>query len=105
MARFKDIIESDLSIFMNSDEFADIHKVDGRDVALIIDNDRLMDRSKKEFDGISIGEILYYAKVSDFEKKPKINSPQTFDGRLMYIFDVRENDGMYEVILQQNRSD
>lgn len=105
MAKFKDIINSDLGIFMNSDEFADIHKIDGRDVSIIVDNDRLIDRSKKEFDGITVGEILYYARVSDFNEKPKKNSPQNFNGRLMYIFDVREDDGMYEIILHQNRSD
>jgi hypothetical protein len=104
MAKFKDYLNSDLSeVFFNDDEFADPHTIGTRQLNIIIDNDRLMYRSKKEFDGITVGEILYFVKASDYGPKPKEGEPQIFDGRNMQVFDVREDDGMYEIILHQNR--
>jgi hypothetical protein len=100
---FKDQVQSDLTVFINDDEFAEPHVIDGRTINVIVDNDRLKERSKKEYDGISVGEILYFVKVEDFGEHPEQGTPQIFDGRPMYVFDCREDDGMYEVILQQNR--
>lgn len=99
----KDQIRSDLDIIFNLDEFAEPHKIDGRILNIIVDNDRLIQRSKKEFDGISVGEILYYVKASDYGERPEPGAPQIFDGRQMYVFDVREDSGIFEIILQQNR--
>ncbi|WP_422447808.1 hypothetical protein [Thermoanaerobacterium sp. DL9XJH110] len=100
---FKDIIQSDLNVFFNLDEFAETHTIDGRPLNVIVDNDRLQQRSKKEYDGISVGEILFYVKASDFGERPEQGTPMVFDGRQMYVFDCREDDGVYEIILQQNR--
>lgn len=100
---FKDIIKSDLNVFFDLDEFVEPHTIDGRALNIIVDNDRLQQRSKKEYDGISVGEILFYVKASDFGERPEQGTPVVFDGRQMYVFDCREDDGVYEIILQQNR--
>lgn len=100
----KDQLLSDLdAVFFNLDEFAEIHNIDNRQISIIVDNDKLQERSKKEYDGISTGEILYYVKASEFGKRPEPGTPQIFDGRQMYIFDSREDMGVYEIILTQNR--
>jgi hypothetical protein len=103
MAKLKDLFLSDLSTFINPDEFGEIHNIDGNNVSVIVDNDKLQERRKKEFDGISVGELLYFAKVSDLTKKPMQDSIQLFDKRPYLVFNVREDNGIYEVILQQNR--
>jgi hypothetical protein len=100
---FKDQIQSDLAILINTSEFAESHIIDGRTLNVIVDNDRLKERSKKEYDGISVGEILYFVKAADFGERPEQGTPQIFDGRQMYVFGCREDDGMYEIILNQNR--
>jgi len=99
----KNQIQSDLDIFFNQDEFSEPHEINGRALNIIVDNDRLMQRSKKEFEGISVGELLFYAKKSDFGERPEVGAPMIFDGRQMYVFDCREDAGVYEIILQQNR--
>lgn len=96
-------MDLDLSAFFNADEFADTHNIDGRDLVVVVDNDRLKERSKKEYDGISVGEILYFVKAADFGERPEEGTPQIFGGRQMYVFDAREDMGMYEIILKQNR--
>ncbi|HEX9061995.1 MAG TPA: hypothetical protein VF941_17600 [Clostridia bacterium] len=99
---FQDQVINDIKIFFA--DFATQHIVNGKTMDVIVDNDQLMQRSKKEFDGISVGELLFYVKVSDFGPKPSQNSIIKFDKKLMAVFDVREVDGIYEIILQQNRS-
>lgn len=100
----KDIIESDnFNVFFNIEDFAEIHKIDKQDVPVIIDDDRLMYRFNKEFDDIYTGKILYYARVSDFPAQLKQGMLQVFDGKPMYIYDVKVDNGIYEVILHQNR--
>lgn len=101
---FKDMISADLNIFLNIDEFGEIHNIDGKDYTLIIDNDQLKERSKKEYDGISVGEVLFFVTKEAFGKKPSPGSPMTFNSKQMYVFDSREDMGMYEIILSQNRS-
>lgn len=74
---------------------------------VIVDNDQLMHRSKQEFGGISIGEILIYVRKTELELilkgQPKEGSPLIFDNRQMIIFNSREDEGVYEIVLQQNK--
>lgn len=98
-----DLISQDLGVFFHLDEFARPHVIDGRTLNIVVDNDRLMQRSKKEYDGISVGEILYYVSKEDYGERPEQGTPQIFDGKPMQVFDCREDEGIYEIILHQNR--
>jgi hypothetical protein len=98
----KDVISQDLNIFFNNMEFAEPHNINGRVLNIVVDNDQLMFRSKKEYDGISVGEILYYVSAVDYGKAPTIEEIQIFDNRPMQVFDFREVDGIYEIILKRN---
>lgn len=51
MPRFKDYISSDLDMFFNLDEFAEEHNIDGKTMAVIIDNDMLQRRKMSQADG------------------------------------------------------
>jgi hypothetical protein len=103
MSTFKDQLISDLDIFINQDEFSGFHNVGGRQLLVTVDNDRLKERSKKEYDGVSVGEILFFVKALDYGELPEVETPLIFNGRQMYVFDAREDLGMYEIILSQNR--
>lgn len=100
---FKEFAELDTMVIFQSDEFESVHLIDGQSVRVIIDNERLKERSKKEFDGLSIGEMLYYVQKTALIKRPVKDQLQMFDNRQMLVFDVREEPGIYEVILTQNR--
>ena len=44
---FKDQIKQDLSdIFLNLDEFADLHRIEGKEVPVVIDSDLMAKLSK-----------------------------------------------------------
>ncbi|EGW39166.1 hypothetical protein [Desulfosporosinus sp. OT] len=101
---FKEQLILDLDTLMSSDEFSETHTIDGRELTVLVDNDQLKERSKKEYDGISVGEILFFVKASDYGELPEAETPLIFDKRQMYVFNAREHMGMYEIILSQNRS-
>lgn len=103
MSTFRNQLAKEMAIFINPKEFAEPHMIDGRMLNIVIDNDRLVERSKKEYDGISVGEILYYVSAKDYGERPSQGAPQIFDGRQMFVFDCREDGGTYEIILRQNR--
>lgn len=100
---FKDQLTKDMSVFLKTDEFAELHTINGVELSCTVDNDRLKERSKKEYDGISVGELLFFVKKSDYGSRPENGTPVLFDRRQMYVFNAREDMGMYEIILSQNR--
>jgi hypothetical protein len=104
LAKLKDYIDSDLITIFCMDEFAEEHTINGRKLPIILDNDRLMKRSKLEYDGITVGDILYFVRTSDYGVPPKPDEVQSFNNILCTVFDVRTDSGIYEVILKKNVS-
>ena len=102
MANFKDYLQQDLDIFFNPDEFGETHVINGRELTIVMDNERLMERKEKEFGGVSIGELLYFVASNDYGEKPSVGEAQKFDKRQMYVVDVKDLNGVYEIILSQN---
>lgn len=102
MLGFKDFIAQDAHVFVNDAEFAITHKIDGLDVPVVVDDDRLKLRLKKDFEGLIIADILYFIKFSNMPaRKFKSGDSQMFDGHAFTIVDVTENNGIYEVMLQR----
>lgn len=108
---FKDQIALDItSTFFNVDEFSDVVVIDGQNCTLQIDSDRLIERAEKEYGGITQGLILYFIPVSEYPvtdqlSKPKVGNSQLFNNKLHYIDSVAESDGVYEVVINQNRGE
>lgn len=98
----KDYFTQDMAAFFCADEFADSHTIDGTLRSVIIDNDRLRYRSKVEYDGVLTGDILFYAQASIFEQQLRSGDRMKFDGDPCTVFDVRDDVGMLEIILQRN---
>lgn len=88
----------DLKIFF--EDFSERVYLNGIPIDIVIDLDRLQDRSKKEYDGIHVGDLLYYCKVNDFSHTPEVGEVQMLNKRSYKVFDVREDLGLYEIILK-----
>lgn len=108
---FKDQIARDItSTFFNADEFSDSVTIDDQQCVVQIDSDRLIERSEKEYGGITQGLILYFIAVSEYpvtfqSSKPKVGNSQIFNEKLHYIDSVAESDGVYEIVINQNRGE
>lgn len=107
MPGFKDIMRADLDIFMNLDEFAAMHSVNGKKMAVTIDNNDLIERAKKaksNMDWIYVKSTLIYVKAKDFGQLPAVGSAFHLDGKIFKVTDATNEDGLYSIHLEANRS-
>ena len=109
---FKEQIAKDnRTVFMNIDEFGDIHNVNGKDMTVLIDNNELVDREKRYqyrhslyADGVYLKELLIYVHAEDFGPIPAIGRIVTFDNKTYIVSDAINEDGIYSLCLEANKT-
>lgn len=104
---FKEILESDVhEVFMNPDEFCDMHIVNGKKMAVQIDSNEQIEREKRmnqHMDGIYRNQKLMYVAASDFGSLPAQGSKITLDGKLYVVSDAVSESGIYSITIEANR--
>jgi len=101
----KELIFNDIdSVFLNLDDFAEEHEVNGITLLCIVDDDRLIERTDAAAQGTYLGEKLLFLKASDLPGKPSVGFRMTLDGELYYVRACAENMGMYEIRLGTTRT-
>ncbi len=104
---FKEQVSNDRAVFLSVDEFGDLHQIQYRPghgpepITAIVDEQRLTERASREYDGLYIGELLYFVSAAVFAIPIVKGQKQLFDGKPYTVADVREEDGMYEIILNK----
>ena len=102
MKTFKDYAQDfDLDTFINLDEFADDHLINGILLKCVIDNDIFDERSTLSGDrsgGVFKDMISIFIKKEDIEK-PLIDEMITVDDEDYRVVEVKENMRMYEIEL------
>lgn len=105
---FKEILESDVhDVFMNIDEFSDMHMVNGKEMAVQIDSNEQIEREKRmnqHMDGIYKNQKLIYVAASDFGNLPSQGIALTLDGKLYKVVDAISEGGIYSITIEANRS-
>ena len=109
---FKEQIAKDnQNIFLNLDEFGEIHLVNGKRMTVLIDSMEQIDRQKRyQFkhslyaDGVFLKELLIYVKDSEFGKLPRIGSSVEFDRQIYKVSDAIDEDGIYSISLEANKT-
>lgn len=105
----KDIIRDDIEdVFFDLDEFAEMHSVNGKQMAILIDANELAERAKKErggqhFDGAYRAGTLLYVKAKEYGPRPKIGSVVTLDQKTFRVTDAAEEGGVYSITLEASR--
>lgn len=107
MPGFKDYLASDISVFFNSDEFAELHDIDGQQVLAVVDIDILKvrsDRRAERYDGVYKGEVTVYVKAADLPSRPVHGQHLRLDKKLYLVAECTENMGVLEITLEANES-
>lgn len=108
MSAFKDLIRSDIDhVFMNTDEFASFHVVNGKKMPVTVDNNELIERSKKaksNMDGLYVKQTLIYVRAKDFGPLPMVGAALKLDGVNYRVTDATNEDGLFSIHLEANRS-
>ena len=104
---FKDLIQADVySVFLNVDEFADVHTVDGKRMHVIFDKNELINRqpNAQYTEGLYIGDLLMYVPAREFGPRPKIGRQIVLDGKKQYrVIDCTDEEGVYSITLEAVR--
>ena len=109
---FKEQIAADnKAVFLNLFEFSDTHNVNGKDMACQVDSNEMIDREKRYqykrslyADGVFLKELLIYVRADDFGGLPAVGRILTFDGKYYTVSDAIDEDGIYYISLQANKS-
>ena len=102
---FKDQIKQDLSdIFLNLDEFADLHQIEGKEVPVVIDSDIMAKLSKigdNRIHGMDEADMVIMGKASDLPENLDPGRLLNLDGREVIV--VTTTSEMGQIAVRQNR--
>ena len=102
---FKEQIQKDLDgVFLNLDEFAELHRVEGAQIAVVVDNDQLNKLKKGQILGLIEADMLLMGRASDFPADLEPGRLLNVDGRELIVANSGKDMGLVEVALRQNRT-
>lgn len=106
---FKELVAQDNKrIFLNPDEFGEQHKIDGKEMLIIIDNYEEIEREKRmssNVDGIFLKQILFYVTQETFgENLPVVGRVMRVDNKSYTVTDAINEDGVYSISLRAVKS-
>ena len=104
---FKDQIKQDLSdIFLNQDEFADLHRIEGKEVPVVIDSDIMAKLSKigdNRIHGMDEADMVIMGKASDLPENLDPGRLLNLDGREVIVVTTTSEMGLVQIAVRQNR--
>lgn len=102
---FKEQILKDLdNVFLNVDEFAEIHRIEGAQIAVVVDSDQLNKLKTGQILGLVEADMLLMGRESDFPRDLEPGRLLNVDGRELIVVNSGTNMGLVEVALSQNRT-
>jgi hypothetical protein len=100
MSRFKDVVAKDMdSVFLNLDEFAEYHMLDGKRIKCVVSVD--VEKSATP-EGIFISTLTVYVKASSLAQKPIEGELWNIDGEFHFVRNVSDEMGMLVVVTEAN---
>ena len=104
---FKDQIKQDLSdVFLNLDEFADLHRIEGNEVPVVIDSDIMAKLSKigdNRIHGLDEADMVIMGKASDLPENLDPGRLLNLDGREVIVVTTTSEMGLVQIAVRQNR--
>ena len=102
---FKDDILADLDeVFLNLDEFAEEHTIEGKKISVVMNHDQLETLKEGQILGLVEADVVIFAKVEDLPLDLDPGRPLNVDGREMIVVKAYRHMGLAEVALRQNRT-
>ena len=102
---FKERIQQDIdTVFLNLEEFAELHRIEGKEIPIVIDNNELTKLKQGQILGLVDADILIFGRREDSPKNMNPGRLLNVDGREMIVTNTGVDMGMIEVALKQNRT-
>ena len=109
MSKFKAQIQKDVTgVFLNKDEFSDIHTINGIEMTVQVDENEALDRqlraNQSARSGVYVKQKLIYVSEAEFGKLPAIGVRIKFDGINYTVVDAVTEDGIHSITLERNKA-
>ncbi len=102
---FKEQIQQDLdNVFFNLDEFGELHRIEGVEIAVVVDSDQLNKLKKGQILGLIEADMLIMGREVDFPAYLEPGRLLNVDGRELIVANSGKDMGLVEVALRQNRN-
>lgn len=106
---FKEQLDADIGdVFLNPNEFADPHYIEGELITCVVDSDEFRERVAKSAanfaEGVFLQGVVVFLKRDDLEADPVIGQRITLDDDYYYILNVEDESGMMVLTLGANQS-
>lgn len=100
---FKAMVADDLrSTFLNLEEYGEEHRVEGKTITAVLDDDTLKERQGGQELSVAESSLLLFAAVEDLPARRPAGEGLNVDGREYIINDWREDMGLATVALGQS---
>lgn len=98
-------------VFFCLEEFEEKHKIDGKEMGIVMDENELLERSahweggaKQSFDtGLYKSMRLFYVRKEDYGPRPRVGKPLDLDGVSYQVADCTEEHGVYAMTIERVR--
>lgn len=95
-----------MDIFLNLDEFADLHRIEGKEVPVVIDSDIMAKLSKigdNRIHGMDEADMVIMGKASDLPENLDPGRLLNLDGREVIVVTTTSEMGLVQIAVRQNR--
>lgn len=104
---FKELLQQDAkNVFLNPAEFGEVHTVDGKEMAIVIDNYELTEgqgQTGHPKDGSYMKQKLVYVAAEDLGPLPKQGSRFTIDKKKYRVVDAVREGGIYRISIEAGK--
>lgn len=101
---FKDVIANDVhQTFINTEEFSEIHTINGKEMGCQVDVNEQIERQKRMTsvaEGIYNNSKLIYVAADDFGPLPTQGSLIRMDKKDYRVVDAVHEDGVYSITIE-----
>ena len=103
MSGFKAMVDNDrLSVFLDTDFFGEMYRIEGKETPIVLDNDELKERQAGQDLAIAESATLFYARVEDLPPRRAAGEHLNVNGRECIVDDWQQDQGMATVTLREN---
>lgn len=102
MSAFKDFIARDIDeVFLNENEFADEHDINGVWMPCVIDFDVMLG-ADVALEGVFRNAITIHVKAGSLHERPVENEPIYVDDRMYFVRSVSDEMGCWVIVAEAN---
>lgn len=103
MSGFKDQVQKDIKVtFLDLDFFGEYYTIEGKQVAIVVDNDELKARQGGQDFAVAESATLFYALTADLPRRRAVGESLNVNGRECLIDDWKDDMGMSTIVLREN---